>query len=229
MRWNHLYSNKVFANASLIFSSYKLGIGFEIEDTDIESKLSYSSDIQDYTLKYDLNYLPNPHHNIRAGFIGTRHIFNPSSSSWENKTEGDVAQDTSILDQQDKILGTELAAYIEDEISWRKWRINVGFRLSTFLNDKIQYVLPEPRLSMGYLLNSSTSIKASYTQMNQFVQLLSNSGIGLPNRPLGSFHRPAKTTKCTASLAWGSKRFFRTEDHAHYRRILQGSKKYYTV
>lgn len=75
----------------------------------------------------------------------------------------------------------ESGIYAED--TWRpseRWRINGGLRLSYFQQKAVGYVRPEPRLSAAYTLRPDLSVKASYALMNQYVHLLSNTGIGLP-------------------------------------------------
>src|SRR5690606_20867539 len=59
-------------------------------------------------------------------------------------------------------------------------RTNIGFRLSAFQTASKTYWRPEPRLSAALKLATDFSVKASYAQMNQYVHLLSNTGLGLP-------------------------------------------------
>jgi hypothetical protein len=54
-----------------------------------------------------------------------------------------------------------------------------GLRLSTFQVGSKTYLRPEPRLSTALRLAKNFSFKASYAYMNQYVHLLSNTGLGL--------------------------------------------------
>ena len=63
---------------------------------------------------------------------------------------------------------------------WFQRRVNAGFRLSYFIAEKKSYLRPEPRLSASYNLRPDLAVKASYADMNQYVHMLSNTGIGLP-------------------------------------------------
>ena len=176
VRWNHLFNNKLFANTSLIYSNYKLEIyDEEIDSDDDYFKLNYSSGIEDISLKYDLQYHPNPNHIIRTGIISTRHLFTPSA----------VVIDAPAIDEfvsnAKKIESLESGIYIEDEFKFKtKLKVNAGLRLSHFINVKKHYFKPEPRLAASYKLAKSLSMKASYAMMNQYIHLLSNTGIGLP-------------------------------------------------
>jgi len=61
-----------------------------------------------------------------------------------------------------------------------RWLLHPGLRVSTFVAGTKTYARPEPRMAARYLLGENQSIKAAYTEMNQYLHLLSNSGTGLP-------------------------------------------------
>jgi outer membrane receptor for ferrienterochelin and colicin len=179
LRWNHLFSDKVFGNASLIFSNYDFLITGSQKQTSrsnvIESSLRYQSGIRDLGLKYDLDIYPNPQHSLRVGVQATAHRFTPSAIVINNS---DISENRTEVEAIDV---TEAGLYAED--TWKpnaRWRINGGLRLSAFLHKNVTYLRPEPRLSVAYMLKPDLSLKASYALMNQYVHLLSNTGIGLP-------------------------------------------------
>ncbi|UFH55605.1 TonB-dependent receptor domain-containing protein [Spirosoma sp. KNUC1025] len=177
LRWNHLFSQKLFSNASLIFSDYKFQISaVERGTNDAETYLlQYNSGIRDFGLKYDIDYYPSPQHSIRMGLQSTYHRFTPSAVVLQNAVINQSIDNVSNIDV------LESGIYAED--TWRpnnRWRLNGGLRLSYFKGENIAYVRPEPRLSVAYTLKPDLSVKASYALMNQYVHLLSNTGIGLP-------------------------------------------------
>ena len=96
LRWNHLFTNKLFSNTSAIFSNYTFRI-FDIYQTTGEAikdyRAEYYSGIKDYSLKYDIDYLPNPNHRIKAGAISIFHRFNPYAF-----IEEDIPNNTHIND-----------------------------------------------------------------------------------------------------------------------------------
>lgn len=174
-RWNHLFSEKIFSNTSLIFTNYNFKVfSEEITDKSLYS-LQYSSGIRDFTLKSDIDYLPSSQHTLRTGLMLTAHRFTPSAV---------VLKDTRIDTSGIKTTFTdaiETAVYAED--TWRmndKMTINGGLRLSNFNVTSKHYVNLEPRISGSYKLHDDFAIKASYARMNQYIHLLSNSGLGLP-------------------------------------------------
>lgn len=173
-RWNHQFNNKLFSNTSLIFSNYNFVIGQEEKLTGQNFKLDYSSGIQDLSLKFDLDFFPSPEHAIKIGAMTTRHAFTPSAL---------VLEETGIKPRNNvqKFKSLESALYIEDDMRlMNKLNLNASFRLTHFLYEGKSYLNPEPRLSLAYMLTDDFSVKASYARMNQYIHLLSNSGIGLP-------------------------------------------------
>ncbi|RYU96313.1 TonB-dependent receptor [Emticicia agri] len=176
-RWNHLFNQKLFANTSFIVSSYKFGIGSFYSNRTQSSEdytLKYNSRINDIGLKSDFDYFPDHKHSLRMGIAATRHRFIPSAIVLRsNQTNLDkAANPIDVL---------ESGIYGED--TWKvtdKFKMNIGLRLSYFLAQKRTYVRPEPRFSAALKLAENLSAKASYAEMNQFVHLLSNTGIGLP-------------------------------------------------
>ena len=177
LRWNHLFNQKLFSNLSLIFSDYKFQISStETGTTDAQTySLHYNSGIRDFALKYDFDYYPTPQHSVRMGLQSTYHRFTPSAVVVQNASINQSINNISNIDV------LETGVYAED--TWRpsnRWRVNGGLRLSYFQGSGVNYLRPEPRLSAAYTLKPDLSIKASYALMNQYVHLLSNTGIGLP-------------------------------------------------
>ena len=179
LRWNHLFNNKLFSNTSAIFSHYSFGIYDEYEEFDavVNKKyyIEYYSGIRDLTLKYDIDYLPNPKHWIKAGAISIFHRFNLHAF-----VETDYTRDTHINDIS-YTNGLESGIYIED--TWQPilvLKVNGGLRFSHFLASEKQYHFFEPRLSVAWRLKNDFALKSSYASMNQYIHMISNTGISLP-------------------------------------------------
>jgi len=177
LRWNHLFTNKVFSNTSVIFSKYKFSI-YEKFDDKIEEQdynLEYYSGIRDLTLKYDIDYLPSPQHSIKIGVVGILHTFTPSAII-------EVDQESNIdLNDVKTIDGIESALYIED--TWnpvQRLKVNAGVRFSQFFASEKDYYFLEPRISAAWRFNNNIAAKASYAEMSQYIHLLSNTGGSLP-------------------------------------------------
>ncbi len=182
LRWNYLITNKLFLNTTLSYSRYKFLTAIYSEySNDNKNEIydfEYNSGIDDYAAKLELDFMPNPNHYIRFGANNTYHIFNPGVNVFNLNSDLEENIDTVI--GNNKIYGNEVFAYLEDEITWNKLKINVGIHGSGFyVKDKFYYNI-EPRLSARYLINNRWSVKVAYSQMNQYIHLLTNSNIGLP-------------------------------------------------
>jgi hypothetical protein len=175
LRWNHLFNDRLFSNTSLIFSNYQFLISLEEQNGEDIYNLSYKSGIRDFTVKYDWDFLPEPRHSIKFGLMSTYHRFTPSASVMKER------ENTILENEVDNIDVLESGIYIEDTYKpTTKFKVNGGLRLSHFKTEKNYYLNLEPRVAVSYNLRDDISAKASYAIMNQYVHLLSNTGVGLP-------------------------------------------------
>ena len=177
LRWNHLFTNKLFSNTSVIFSQYSFGIydKYKVIRENKDYYAEYYSGIRDLTLKYDIDFLPNPKHWIKAGAISIFHRFNPHAF-----VEIDVPGNINLRDVM-YIYGVESGIYVED--TWQPFqslKVNGGIRFSHFLATKNQFHFFEPRLSVAWMLKNDFAVKGSYATMNQYIHMISNTGISLP-------------------------------------------------
>ena len=200
VRWNHQFSQKLFANTSLIFSNYQFDISAnQLIDSQNRFVLDYTSGIRDFSVKHDLDFYPTPAHALRFGGQLTAHRFTPSAIVLQNNSLANIRKE---VDQIDVLEG---GIYAED--TWKPddhWRVNGGLRLSSFTGAGVAYVRPEPRLSMGYMIRPDLSVKASYALMNQYVHLLSNTGIGLPTDlwvPTTNLVKPQQSQQVAVGVA----------------------------
>ncbi len=176
LRWNHQFSNKLFSNTSFIFSNYQFVVNIKENNksTDDFFHLRYKSGVRDFGVKNDYSWIPNTKHYVRAGFMVTNHLFTPSAVVLEDASQ---SQEVKVQD----LNSVETAVYAEDE--WHiipKLKINGGIRLSNFNHKEKSYFGLEPRLLASFMLSERMSVKASYAKMNQYIHLLTSTGIGLP-------------------------------------------------
>ncbi|WP_459743141.1 TonB-dependent receptor [Polaribacter sp. OB-PA-B3] len=221
LRWNHLFTDKLFSNLSLIYSDYFYGlildfVGFE-----------WDSGITNFNLKYDFNHYVSEKVKLSYGINNIYIKFNPGEIIPNREDSGIVAE--KLIDKY----ANEFAAYIDAEHKISdNFRLQYGVRfsnftrlgqdeLNTYANDqavvynsefkkyesaeatgvenyKRSDVLAsfnnlEPRVSMSYILDDNTSIKASYNRMVQYLHLLSNTSSPTPLdvwTPSGTFVKP---------------------------------------
>ena len=175
LRWNHLFGNKIFANTSLIYNDYHLALS--TSQNNYYSQL-YTG-VKDITAKTDLTITPNTKHKIRAGFVFINHALSPASFSARVPRRGN--QVTINKDSIKKLYSNEMAFYAGDEFTAsKKLSFNYGIRIPVFTAYGKTYSFIEPRITAKISVAANASIKAAYTQMNQFVHLIPNSTAGLP-------------------------------------------------
>lgn len=176
LRWNHLFNGRLFSNLSLIFTNYQLGIKSQEKYRSDYYNLKYVSNIRDWGAKYNFDFMPHPNHYVKFGVNTTWHHFVPQALVIKSSSPGnELNSKTHATDTY------EGGIFIEDD--WKvssKLKMNIGFRLSGFSSSGNSFLNPEPRASVRYLLRKNFSLKGSYAMMNQYLHLLSNTGIGLP-------------------------------------------------
>ncbi|MBA4168267.1 MAG: TonB-dependent receptor [Chitinophagaceae bacterium] len=196
LRWNHVFSRKLFANTTLVYNDYNFAFGAEQNDF----RIRLSSGIKDVNGKLDFDYYPSPRHKVKFGGLYTYHTFVPNVLTGE---QGDTRFEP---DNNSRKHAAERALYIQDE--WEvsdKMNINGGLRYSGFAQlgpytvfdrdangnktDSSVYGRGktiknyggfEPRITLRYSINESTSLKAGVTRNLQYIHLVSNAGSTLP-------------------------------------------------
>ncbi len=183
MRWNHIFTPKLFANTMLIGSSYKFNTGYYSEDkydqNVITNTLRLNSGIQDYGMKTDLDYRPAPAHTVKMGAAYMYRIFTPGTVRMRQTSGSSVTLDS--LNNNRNINASEMDLYAEDD--WeitRRLKLNAGLHWSAFAVTGQFYNSLQPRASMRFLLPGDWGLKASYTRMTQYIHLLAYNSISLP-------------------------------------------------
>jgi hypothetical protein len=196
LRWNHVFNPKLFANTTVVYNDYHFRFGAAQNNFEV----NLSSGIKDGNAKIDFDYYPSGQHKLKFGGLLTYHKFIPNVTSGK--------QDSVVFKPvtEGNKFALEKALYIQDD--WDisdKFKMNYGVRLSSFSQigsytkyvrdanqnkldstvygrfDNIKtYTGLEPRITLRYGLNSTTSIKSSVTRNLQFIHLVSNAGTTLP-------------------------------------------------
>ncbi len=202
LRWNHLFSDKLFMNMNVTYSDYR----FEFAGGQDDFRFTLRSGIEDWSGKVQFSWYPDVRHNVKFGVDYVFHEFSPSQATAQS---GDTE---FILGEEMLTYSHEVAAYIEDEFDLTtNLRVNAGLRYSyfahvgpftRFVEDENQDVFGavgppetivydrgeliksygglEPRLSARYRINERSSIKAGFAQNYQYVHLASLSPTSLP-------------------------------------------------
>ncbi|MBX2893795.1 MAG: carboxypeptidase-like regulatory domain-containing protein [Cyclobacteriaceae bacterium] len=177
LRWNHVFGNQLFANTTLLYSHFRFYLQDEYTrlGTNANStKTKNTSAITDYSAKVDLDYFPSNKHVIKGGLALSYHIFSPRDYRTQDQATGFDSSSTQIFRNK------EVNAYVEDTWTFSsKLSANYGIRIVSYDTYFKNYAALEPRMNLFYALTTAVTMNASYTRANQFVHLLSNTGIGL--------------------------------------------------
>ncbi|GHA53986.1 TonB-dependent receptor [Pontibacter akesuensis] len=194
LRWRHKFSNNLYATTSMSTTGYKYNINNRIDIFSIK----LTSDIKDYTLKTDFDWFLGKGHSLKFGALATRHYFTVGRL---NFTSEDNSQNFSSGNEFE---ASEFGAYVSDDYTINALlSVNYGLRVSAFNSGGKTYSALEPRASAKYNLNESTSVKASYASMMQYVHLVANSGASLPTDiwyPSTSFVKPQRSQQVALGL-----------------------------
>ena len=182
LRWNREWSPRLFSNTTLTRSLYNFNTGIEIteqsEDT-LSMAALYNSGIEDFSGRIDFDFAPNSRHYIKFGANWTNHTFSPGATSLELNFGDTPALDT-LLGPAD-IKSDEAFLYVEDEFELsERLKLNLGVHASILMVQDTSYNSIQPRAALNYRLPGGYAFKASFARMAQYVNLLTNEGLGLP-------------------------------------------------
>ena len=179
LRWNHLASERLFVNTTLLFSRYRFQIDASSTNQDDDTfSLNYDSGITDLSAQVDADFAVNPTHYLRFGGALTHHTFEPGATVLQDT--GTAELDTTLAPSETE-RALEGVLYAEDDVRITdRLKANLGLHLSAFLVDARTYGSIQPRVSARYLVTDQWTLKSSYAAMRQYVHLLSNSTVGLP-------------------------------------------------
>ncbi len=191
-RLNLVFTSKLFANMTLAYNKYQCNMKSDATYTETQDKAQtqnsfssrYNSGIRDWSYMIDFDYTPVATHDVKFGAAYQRHNFHPEVASTKIKEldENQVVQDTSYYNTNNsRVRAHELTAYIEDNFNiGRRLRMNLGVHFSLFNVQEKNYFSVQPRLSARYQATKGLAFKASYTQMCQYIHLLTSGSIGMP-------------------------------------------------
>ena len=208
LRWNHIISDNLFTNMSMIYSDYYYGLTLDFVG------FNWDSGIENYNFKYDFKHYLSNDLQLNYGANLIYYDFNPGKITPIDETSGINPQ------QLDRKYAFEPSFYIDAEQKITEdISVNYGIRYSMFyrlgsqnvnlytddnpvlFNQELQIyekATPidteyfgrnkkitsfdnfEPRFAIAYTLDEDQSIKASYNRMSQYIHLISNTSAATP-------------------------------------------------
>lgn len=214
VRWNHLFSDRLFSNATVIASNFD----YKLELENPKQGFKWTSSLQELSVKYDLAYFINTNNELSFGYHLTGRRFSPGRIS--------PNVETSIFDEveQQHMYALDHAFYVSNQQRITdKLSVDYGVRLSIFQNvgaydlylyqdpkdnintvrtdtvhygswDNIKtYVNLEPRVGVRYVIGNGQSVKVSYNRMVQNTHLIAAGTVPVPFNtwnPSGYYLRP---------------------------------------
>lgn len=196
LRWNHLFTDRLFSNLSLIYSKYQYKLGKAADFTGVE----WNSSIANLGLKYDFSFYANPKNAIRFGLLVNHFTFRPGYIQAADSTS--IYNDYEIPPSQ----AIEYAFYLSnDQEVTERISLEYGIRFTLFQNigeatiynfdenyeriDSVvyragtifnSYFTADPSVSIHIKPGPSSVITTSYSRTHQNLHLISNSTAGTP-------------------------------------------------
>ena len=208
LRWNHLFSDKLFSNLSMIYSDYYYGLNLDFIG------FNWDSGIKNYNLKYDFKYYLGDKFKINYGANAIYYDFNPGEITPSRDDSGinykqlekKYAFEPSIyIDAEHKLsdklslqyglrysmfyrLGSSTVNYYENDLpvyydnELKIYEKATPIRTEYFGRNKTiaSYDNLEPRFALAYEFSANKSIKLGYNRMVQYLQLISNTASPTP-------------------------------------------------
>ncbi len=234
-RWNHLFNQRLFLNTTLVASSFDYGF----EGDAGSSEFTWTSRLAERALKADFTYYPSSDHTLSFGWHSTRRTFGKpdvefeqfdepyqqDKYGWENalyvgdqwKVNNKLTAEFGLRYSMHHTLGNGWVYEYEEG----QERTLETLSDSTFYatGETIQFYHGlEPRLGLRYILNSESSVKASYMRTRQYLQVASNATAGLPIErwiPVDPYVRPLIGDQVAAG-------YFRNFGNNRYEFSLEG-------
>lgn len=197
IRWNHLFSDRVFANFTGIYSNYEYKLGVPSG----ANAFDWTSHIYTMNLRSDFTFFANPKNTLDFGLSALRYRFEPGLVTSDNFPNLEI----------DKKFANEFGIYISNEQTiGDNLTLKYGVRYSLYqhmgkatvyeytdgepmttksITDTLFYdqnkVIQsyggfEPRFSLNWRLSPKNSVKLSYNRTRQYIHLISNTTAATP-------------------------------------------------
>lgn len=208
-RWTHVFGPNLFSEFTIGYTNYRNNNTLKYEYSNITSSVSesiqskYFSGVNDFNTNAAFEYSPLGKIMFRFGGGITYHIFNPGKAFY--KSNLDILHNNEELIDNPKINAIENYLYTENDVKlFKAIIINIGVRWSGYKTTSKFYNAFEPRVSTKLQAGKLFALSASYSKMQQYIHLLSNSGLGLTSdlwMPSTKGIRPEKSNQFAVGIS----------------------------
>lgn len=215
LRWNHIINDKLFANATFVYSNYNYSLGVP----EGPQSFDWKSSIINTESKVDLTYYLSTKFTVDFGAVFQTYAFYPGEIT---PTSSESFFNPLVVQKESTILPSGYINVKHDVTE--KLKLNYGLRYTHYFNigpynlNIYKYGIPtvaedivdvreydqgevvaeygglEPRLGVNYALSDKNSFKASYQRTKQYMHLVSNTTAATPIdiwKPAGYYVKPA--------------------------------------
>jgi TonB dependent receptor/TonB-dependent Receptor Plug Domain len=217
LQWEQKITSKLSHNTGVIYNRFKLDSRFGFSSL----QFLFTSGLKDWQLKSDWNYKKYDWLKLKWGIQYINHTFKPGAggvtagvtsfetilqNKYAHELAGYLSADIDLLPELNLIGGVRYSYFnqvgpTEEEIydgdgfpTGQKVKYTKGQSIA-------QYQNPEPRLSLRWKLNEASSIKLSYANTIQYLQLATTSNASFPSDlwlPASSRVKPGRANQVSA-------------------------------
>lgn len=196
LRWVHNWSSRFLAKTSISISDYLYNINNQVTGF----SFGLGSGINDFQFKTDFLYNPSANLEIQFGWSATNHKFEIG------RLKGGSSDGLISFSSGNNLSGFEWGGYFSSQIDINSLlKIDWGLRVSGFFQNQKSYTLPELRLASNFSLSDDLALKASYSEMVQYLHLVRSAGVGLPTDiwyPSTNSVLPERSRQIALGLLW---------------------------
>lgn len=198
LRFNKELSKKVFLRTLVSNSDYHYSQFDGYQDNLIKTSQETSCEINDINFKINTDIYLNENIFLQAGYEAVYHDFKPGISSYYSEIADTVTDSRNYNNFNSTAF--EQAIFIQSKIKFLKIaEFDAGVRFSNFNAVDSSFFGIEPRCTFSVLLKN-IEFHATYSNMNQYIHLLSGSGVLMPTDfwvPSYKDVKPEKSTQFT--------------------------------
>ncbi len=237
LRWNHLFGEQLFSNTTFTLSQYDYrSLNYYDEqysfDGDFESYYYYYtfvSKVRDAGVKIDLEYYPNPSHQVLFGGGFLLRSFESGNVDYaveDAETEEEYLESINLIDEiliPPLFKTQEFNFYLEDNFAINdNLSLHGGLHFALYLTNGKNYFIPQPRFSLKNKWSPNWSTTLSASKMAQGLHILSTSGGGFPSDlwvPSTSNIEPETALQFAWNLSYNSPKGWQVNFEAFYKKM----------
>jgi len=195
LRWNHVFSDKLFSNLTLLGAGYNYRLYQDMDANDY-----WNSSIDNLTLKYDFTHYTSPANTLRFGLLLAGHFYDPGNL-YRGGVEWEPGYDLSVRYSREYAMYVSNQFIINNTVSiraglrftaWQNMGPSTEYQIvknsdggierdsivvSTYPDGEVyfQTFAVDPRISMVWQPDVKNMFKLSYSRTSQFQYLITNS------------------------------------------------------